>query len=169
MAGVRVVEVSHYVAGPMIGRTMADLGAAVTKIELAKHGDGARNNPPFISGVSAAFAVQNLGKKSVCLDFKTPRGAQLAQALAARADVFIENFTPGVLAKYGLSYEELSRLNPRLIMCSVSSYGQLGPYAQKPGNDPVAMALSGVMSRRRSRSAWLRGGLHRLVPSHGHR
>ena len=99
MAGVRVVEVSHYVAGPMIGRTMADLGAAVTKIELAKHGDGARNNPPFIGGVSAAFAVQNLGKKSVCLDFKTPPGAQLAQTLAARADVFIENFTPGVLAK----------------------------------------------------------------------
>ena len=146
MAGVRVVEVSHYVAGPMIGRTLADLGAAVIKIELARHGDGARNNPPFIGGVSASFAVQNLGKKSVCLDLKNPRGAQLAQALAARADVFIENFTPGVLAKYGLSYEELSRLNPRLIMCSVSSYGQLGPYAQQPGNDPVAMALSGVMS-----------------------
>ncbi|HXR36731.1 MAG TPA: CoA transferase [Candidatus Binataceae bacterium] len=143
-SGMRVVEFSQWVAGPMMAKMMADLGAEVIKLELPPGGDHLRASPQSRAGFNAGFISENRGKKSVCLDVKKPEGAAIARALIAHADVFLENFTPGVVAKYGLRYEELRPLNPRLIMCSISGYGQQGPYAHKAGNDLVAQAASGL-------------------------
>lgn len=143
-SGIRVVEFSQWVAGPMMAKMMADLGAEVIKLELPPGGDHLRASPQSRNGFNAGFISENRGKKSVCLEVKKPEGAAIARALIAHADVFLENFTPGVVAKYGLRYEELRPLNPRLIMCSISGYGQEGPYAHKAGNDLVAQAASGL-------------------------
>src|SRR6516225_4809228 len=129
----------------MMGKLLADLGAEVIKIEVAPHGDMMRYyGPP--SGQSAAFLSENRGKKSLCFDLKRPEGAELMRDLVRRADVLIENWTPGVLSKYGVSYETLAPLNPRLIMCSLSGFGQTGPHAGLPGNDLIAFAASGILN-----------------------
>ena len=128
----------------MMAKMMADLGAEVIKLELPPGGDHLRASPQSRAGFNAGFISENRGKKSVCLDVKKPEGAAIARQLIAHADVFLENFTPGVVAKYSLRYEELRPLNPRLIMCSISGYGQQGPYAHKAGNDLVAQAASGL-------------------------
>jgi crotonobetainyl-CoA:carnitine CoA-transferase CaiB-like acyl-CoA transferase len=129
----------------MMGKLLADLGAEVIKIEVAPQGDMMRYyGPP--SGQSAVFLSENRGKKSVCFDLKRPEGTELIRDMVRRADVLIENWTPGVLSKYGVSYEVLSPLNPRLIMCSLSGFGQTGPYANLPGNDLIAFASSGILN-----------------------
>jgi CoA:oxalate CoA-transferase len=144
-SGIRVLDLTQYIAGPMMGKLLADLGAEVIKIEVAPQGDMMRYyGPP--SGQSAAFLSENRGKKSLCLDIKRPQGAALLRDLVRRADVLIENWTPGVLAKYGVCYEALAPLNPRLIMCSLSGFGQTGPHARLPGNDLIAFAASGILN-----------------------
>jgi crotonobetainyl-CoA:carnitine CoA-transferase CaiB-like acyl-CoA transferase len=144
-SGLRVLDLTQYIAGPMIGKLMADLGAEVIKIEVAPHGDMMRHyGPP--SGQSTVFLSENRGKKSLCFDLKRPEGTALMRDLVGVADVLIENWTPGVLSKYGVSYETLRPLNPRLIMCSLSGFGQTGPYAHLPGNDLIAFAASGILN-----------------------
>jgi crotonobetainyl-CoA:carnitine CoA-transferase CaiB-like acyl-CoA transferase len=144
-AGIRVLDLTQYIAGPMMGKLLADFGAEVIKIEVAPQGDMMRYyGPP--SGQSAPFLSENRGKKSLCFDLKRPEGAALMRDLVRHADVLIENWTPGVLAKYGVSYEALAPLNPRLIMCSLSGFGQTGPYAGLPGNDLIAFAASGILN-----------------------
>jgi CoA:oxalate CoA-transferase len=144
-SGIRLIEFSQWVAGPMMAKMMADLGAEVIKLELPPAGDNMRV-PIVKAGWGASFISENRGKKSVCLNIKTAEGAAIARELIARADVFMENFTPGVVVKYGLGYEALRALNPRLIMCSISGFGQNGPDAHRPGNDLIAQAAGGLLN-----------------------
>lgn len=149
LAGVRVIDFTNFIAGPIATRFLADMGAEVIKVELPPRSvqTPTRFNAdsPGAAYTSVAFALWNRGKKSVCLDFHQPQGLEIAKQLVRRADVVVENFSPGVMQRAGLSYEELCKVNPRIIMCSVSGCGQTGPLARRPGNDHVAQALSGVM------------------------
>jgi len=145
LAGIRVLDFGHYIAAPILTRMMADMGAEIIKIELAPRGDLTRVYPYLKAGQSGAYIQHNRGKQSVCLDLKKPEALEIVQGLVPQMDVVIENFSPGTLPKYGLGYAELRKLNPRLIMCSISGYGQDGPYARRPGNDTVAQAMSGLM------------------------
>lgn len=142
LAGIRVLDFSNFVAGPFCGRLLADAGAEVVKIETFA-GDMVRQRAPFRGGMSTYFAQLNCGKQSVVLDLKTPGGRDAARALAAKADVIVENFKPGVMRRLGLGYPELSALNPRLIYCAISGFGQKGPEAERPAYAPVIHALSG--------------------------
>jgi crotonobetainyl-CoA:carnitine CoA-transferase CaiB-like acyl-CoA transferase len=145
LEGVRVLEFGQFIAAPLVTRMMADVGAEVIKVEMAPAGDTMRGFPPFFAGQSGGFVQQNRGKRSVCLDLGKPKGVELARQLVRHADVMVENFSPGVLERRGLGYAKLAEINPRLIMCSISGYGQTGPYANWPGTDPVAQAMSGLM------------------------
>jgi crotonobetainyl-CoA:carnitine CoA-transferase CaiB-like acyl-CoA transferase len=145
LSGVRVLDFGHYIAAPILTRMMADLGAEIIKVELAPRGDLTRIYQYFKAGQSGAYIQHNRGKQSVCLDLKKSEAVEIVKGLVPQVDVVIENFSPGTLAKYGLGYDGLKKLNPRLIMCSISGYGQDGPYAYRPGNDTVAQALSGLM------------------------
>jgi CoA:oxalate CoA-transferase len=148
LAGVRVIDFTNYIAGPIVTRFLADMGAEVIKVELPPRESPMQ--PRFIAqgpaaGGCVAFALWNRGKKSVCLDFHKPRGLEITKELVRRADVVVENFSPGVMERAGLSYEDLRKVNPRIVMVSVSGRGQTGAEARRPGNDHVAQALSGVM------------------------
>lgn len=145
LAGVRVIELAQYVAGPLAGRMLSDLGAEVIKLELAPSGDMVRYYPPLRGRASVGIIAYNRGKRSVCIDVKRAQGAELAADLICNSDIFLENFSPGVLPKYGLDYERLRGRNPRLIMCSITGYGQNGPWAHKPANDVIALASSGIL------------------------
>ncbi|WP_293855032.1 CaiB/BaiF CoA-transferase family protein [uncultured Alsobacter sp.] len=153
LEGIRVLDLSRVVAGPLAGQTLADLGADVIKVERRGGGDDLRTlGPPWISsqttpGVdqSTYFQTVNRGKRSLTLDFANPKGAEVLRRLAAQADVFIENFRTGTLERYGLGYEQLAALNPRLIYCSVTGFGQDGPYADRSGYDYLAQAMGGQM------------------------
>jgi CoA:oxalate CoA-transferase len=149
LAGVRVLEATNYIAGPVAGRILHDLGAEVIKLELPPNGDYSRGimpKPSSAARFSPLHAYYNRGKGSVCIDFKRLEGAELIRRLIPRFDVFLENLTPGLLAKYGLGYDELKKINPRLIMCSVSGFGQTGPMAKLPATDAIAQSISGVTS-----------------------
>lgn len=148
--GVRILDVTQYLAGPVAARLFVDLGAEVIKVEPPPKGEGSRllrfaagDGPK--GGPSAYFSMHNRGKKFVCIDFKRPEGAAVLKDLAKTADVFFQNYTPGVLAKYGLSYADIAAVNPSIVMCSVSTYGSDGPYAQRIGNDLVALAAGGLL------------------------
>jgi len=145
LSGVRVLDFGHYIAAPILTRMMSDMGAEIIKIELAPRGDLTRVYPYIRAGQSGGFMQHNRGKQSVCVDLKKPEAVEIVKALVPQVDVVIENFSPGTLAKYGFNYGELKKLNPRLIMCSISGFGQDGPYAHRPGNDTVAQAMSGLM------------------------
>ena len=153
LKGVRVIELARILAGPWAGQLLADLGADVIKIENPDGGDDTRKwGPPFVKGadgenLSAAYYHScNRGKRSVAVDFSTPEGAETVRRLAASADVFIENFKLGGLKKYGLDYESLAKLNPRLVYCSITGFGQDGPYAPRAGYDFIVQGMSGLMS-----------------------
>lgn len=150
LSGLRVVELARILAGPWAGQTLADLGAEVVKIEAPEGDDTRKWGPPFIDrgdDVSAGyFHSCNRGKKSVVVDFRTPEGKADLLGLIAEADVMIENFKVGGLAKYGLDYESLKEANPRLIYCSVTGFGQTGPYAPRAGYDFLMQGMSGLMS-----------------------
>ncbi len=149
LSGVRVVELARILAGPWIGQTLADLGADVVKVESPEGDDTRRWGPPFLETdgerAAAYFHGCNRGKRSVVADFSTERGREIVRRLAARSDVLIENFKFGGLAKFGLDYESLIRLNPRLVYCSVTGFGQNGPYAERPGYDFLIQGMSGYM------------------------
>ena len=150
LAGLRVIELARILAGPWAGQTLADLGAEVIKVEAPEGDDTRRWGPPFIEReggqVAAYFHAANRGKRSVVADFRTPEGQEKVRALVADADILIENFKLGGLAKYGLDYASLSALNPRLIYCSITGFGQDGPYASRAGYDYIIQGMSGLMS-----------------------
>ncbi len=144
--GYKVLDFSQIVAGPTCTLMMAEMGAEVIKVELAPAGDGARLGPVAIKGRSGYFVQHNRGKKDVCLNAKTPEGLQILKGLVEKVDVLVENYAPGVIGRLGLGYEVVSQLNPRLVMCSISAFGQEGPLAHEPGFDWVGAAYSGITS-----------------------
>ncbi len=150
LAGLKVVELARILAGPWAGQTLADLGAAVIKVEAPAGDDTRQWGPPFIDHdgdrTAAYFHACNRGKQSVVADFTTPAGQAMVRDLMRDADVLIENFKVGGLDKYGLDYATLSALNPRLIYCSITGFGQTGPYAHRAGYDYIIQGMSGLMS-----------------------
>lgn len=145
MEGYRVLDFSQFVAGSVAGRMLAEMGAEVIKVEIAPNGDGSRTYAVFKDRRSAFFVQHNRGKKSLCINPKTAAGLEILKGLIGRVDVFIENFTPGVIAQMGLGYDAVRAINPRIVMCSLSSFGQSGPLALKPGFDPNGAAYSGIL------------------------
>ncbi|TCL74956.1 CaiB/BaiF CoA-transferase family protein [Rhizobium sp. BK251] len=153
LSGIRVIELARVLAGPWAGQMLADLGADVIKVENPEGGDETRHwGPPFVEGedganLSAAYYhATNRGKRSITADFRDPEGQELVRRLTATADVVIENFKVGGLAKYGLDYESLSQVNPKLVYCSITGFGQTGPYAGLAGYDYIVQGMSGFMS-----------------------
>jgi crotonobetainyl-CoA:carnitine CoA-transferase CaiB-like acyl-CoA transferase len=125
---------------------LADLGAEVIKVELPGRGDDGRYGYPSVDGVPLAHLALNRNKKCITLDLRTPQGQEIARRLAAQADALVENFTPGTMAKWGMGYESLRQLNPRLVYAALSGFGQTGPYAHRPSYDIIAQAMGGLMS-----------------------
>jgi crotonobetainyl-CoA:carnitine CoA-transferase CaiB-like acyl-CoA transferase len=152
LAGLRVLELARILAGPWAGQVLADLGADVVKVERKGSGDDTRGwGPPFVEGVdgnhigSAYFHSTNRGKRSIEMDFESDEGRRIVRKLATRSDVLIENFKVGGLAKFGLDYKSLAPECPRLIYCSVTGFGQDGPYAKRAGYDLMAQGMGGIM------------------------
>jgi len=152
LAGLRVLELARILAGPWAGQILADLGADVIKVERKGSGDDTRGwGPPFVEAAegghlgAAYFHATNRGKRSIELDFESEDGRRIVKKLAARSDVLVENFKVGGLAKFGLDYGSLSKENPRLIYCSVTGFGQSGPYATRAGYDLMAQGMGGIM------------------------
>ena len=150
LAGIKVVELARILAGPWAGQTLADLGADVIKVEAPEGDDTRRWGPPFVTRdgdhSAAYFHATNRGKRSVVCDFRTAEGQAVVRDLVADADVLIENFKVGGLAKYGLDWDSLRQVNPRLIYCSITGFGQTGPYAHRAGYDFVIQGMAGLMS-----------------------
>jgi crotonobetainyl-CoA:carnitine CoA-transferase CaiB-like acyl-CoA transferase len=144
LAGIRVLDLSRVVSGPLCGRLLADLGADVVKIEPPE-GDTTRGVPPFVSGVSAYYAQMNAGKRNISIDLKAPGAPELVARLARTADVLIENFRPGVLARFGLDAPALRAANPRLVYCSVTGWGQDGPWRDRRAYAPLVHADIGTL------------------------
>ncbi|MBD2836822.1 CoA transferase [Pseudomonas sp. JM0905a] len=154
LSHIRVLDLSRVLAGPWSGQILADLGAEVIKVERPGSGDDTRAwGPPFLKGAdgrdtseAAYFLSANRNKQSVTVDFTRPEGQKLVRELAAKSDILIENFKVGGLAAYGLDYESLKAINPRLIYCSITGFGQFGPYAKRAGYDFMIQGLGGLMS-----------------------
>jgi crotonobetainyl-CoA:carnitine CoA-transferase CaiB-like acyl-CoA transferase len=154
LSHLRVLDLSRVLAGPWAAQFLADMGAEVIKIERPGEGDDTRGwGPPYLveptaddPGISAYFTCTNRGKKSVAVDMATPAGQDIIRRLAAKSDVVIENFKVGGLAKYGLDYASLKKVNPKLIYCSVTGFGQTGPYASRAGYDYLVQGMGGLMS-----------------------
>ncbi|MBL8561238.1 MAG: CoA transferase [Gemmobacter sp.] len=150
LEGIRVIELARILAGPWAGQTLADLGADVIKVEAPEGDDTRRWGPPFLTHegeeTAAYFHATNRGKRGITCDFRTPEGQETVRRLIATADVVIENFKLGGLAKYGLDYESLRKVNPRLVYCSITGFGQTGPYAPRAGYDFIIQGMAGLMS-----------------------
>jgi crotonobetainyl-CoA:carnitine CoA-transferase CaiB-like acyl-CoA transferase len=150
LSGLRVIELARILAGPWAGQTLADLGADVIKVEAPEGDDTRRWGPPFIDRegerAAAYYHATNRGKRSIICDFRTAEGQATVRRLVADADVVIENFKVGGLAKYGLDHAGLSAVNPRLIYCSITGFGQTGPYAGRAGYDYIIQGMAGLMS-----------------------
>ena len=153
LSGIRVLDLSRVLAGPWASQMLGDFGAEIIKIEKPGEGDDTRGwGPPFVKnpdgsdGDAAYFQSANRGKQSVAIDMATPEGQSLIKALAAKSDVVLENFKVGGLKKYGLDYESLKAINPKLIYCSITGFGQNGPYANRAGYDFMIQGMAGVMS-----------------------
>jgi crotonobetainyl-CoA:carnitine CoA-transferase CaiB-like acyl-CoA transferase len=150
LEGIRILDFTQWLAGPQATRLMVDLGAEVIKVELPPRGEHSRHirivpKDGKDGATPSYFIMHNRGKKSLCVDVKTPDGQAVIKDLIKVSDVLFENFTPGIMAHYGLTYDVVSQINPRLIMCSVSTYGQTGPYSRRIGNDLVALAAGGML------------------------
>jgi crotonobetainyl-CoA:carnitine CoA-transferase CaiB-like acyl-CoA transferase len=148
LAGIRVVDFSHFIAGPFATMILADMGAEVIKIEAPGHGDDLRRYPPVHTGLKhgAPFLWTNRNKRSVALDLKSPEGVEVARQLIATADVVVENFSTGVMERFGLDYESCCKIKPKIIYCSVSAYGRDGAFSDRLGFDPIAQVESGFVS-----------------------
>lgn len=153
LSGIRVIELARVLAGPWAGQMLADLGADVIKVENPEGGDDTRAwGPPFVEGAdgenlsAAYYHSTNRNKRSIAVDLKTPEGQETVRRLCASADVVIENFKRGGLEKYGLDYESLKAINPKLVYCSITGFGQNGPYADFAGYDYIVQGMSGFMS-----------------------
>ena len=154
LAGVRVLDLSRILAGPWATQILADLGAEVIKIERPGRGDDTRSwGPPYLkdrrgedTAESAYYLACNRGKRSLTLDFTKPEGAAIVRSLAEKSDLLVENFKLGGLARHGLGYDDLKALNPRLVYCSITGFGQSGPYRHRAGYDYTIQAMGGLMS-----------------------
>ncbi|PTB99257.1 CoA transferase [Marinobacter sp. Z-F4-2] len=153
LSHIRVLDLSRVLAGPWAGQVLGDLGAEVIKIERPGGGDDTRAwGPPYFKGrdgktdLSAYYLTANRNKKSLAVDISQPEGQRLIRELAAESDIILENFKVGGLKRYGLDYESLAKVNPRLIYCSITGFGQTGPYANRPGYDFLIQAIGGLMS-----------------------
>ena len=144
--GIRVIDCSRVLAGPFCGMLLSDLGADVIKVEDTGTGDESRTWPPHKDGESAAYLVINRNKRDIALDLKAPAGVEVLKRLVAGADVLIENFRTGTMESFGLGYDTLSAINPRLVYCSVSAFGRTGPRAEGAGYEALMQAFSGIMS-----------------------
>jgi crotonobetainyl-CoA:carnitine CoA-transferase CaiB-like acyl-CoA transferase len=144
--GYKVLDFTQVLAGPTTTRYMAEMGAEVVKVEIAPRGDISREVPFMRDGRSGYYVQQNRGKKSLCLDLKNPAGAAIIKELIPKFDVMVENFAPGVIGRLGFDYKVVKALNPLIIMCSISTFGQNGPLATRPGYDFIGCAYSGVLS-----------------------
>ena len=144
--GIRVIDLSRVIAGPWCGALLADLGADVVKVEDTGPGDESRTWPPHKDGEAAAYLLFNRNKRGIALDLKTPEAVEVVKRLVKTADVVIENFRTGTMESFGLGYEVLSAINPRLIYCSVSAFGRTGPRKDSPGYEALMQAFSGIMS-----------------------
>jgi crotonobetainyl-CoA:carnitine CoA-transferase CaiB-like acyl-CoA transferase len=147
LAGLKVIDLTHVMAGPTCTLMLADMGADVIKVEKTPNGDDTRNTvPPKIGEEAAAFLMMNRNKRGIVLDLKTEGGKRILRRLIATADVLVENFGPGVMERLGFGYEHLHKEHPALIYCSLSGFGRTGPYKHRRGFDLVAQAMSGIMS-----------------------
>ena len=150
LEGLKVIELARILAGPWAGQTLSDLGAEVIKVESFNGDDTRQWGPPFVKNdddTSASyFHSCNRGKKSICVDLKTSEGQEVIKNLVAEADILIENFKVSGLSKYGLDFENLIKVNPKLIYCSITGFGQTGPYAHRAGYDYIIQGMSGLMS-----------------------
>jgi crotonobetainyl-CoA:carnitine CoA-transferase CaiB-like acyl-CoA transferase len=146
LEGYRVLDFTQVLAGPTTTRYMAEMGADVVKVEFAPNGDIARGVPYLRDGRSAYYVQQNRGKKSLCLNLKNETAASIIREFISKVDVVVENFAPGVIGRLGFAYEAVRALNPKIIMCSISTFGQSGPLANRPGYDFIGCAYSGVLS-----------------------
>lgn len=145
LKGIRVLDLSRVLAGPFCSMNLSDLGAEIIKIEIPNRGDDTRAYPPFINGVSSYYMSLNRGKKSITLNLKTEEAVKIVHELVSKCDVVLENFRPGVTKRLNVDYETLKTINPKIIYCSISSFGQTGPYAQWPGYDLIIQGMSGLM------------------------
>jgi CoA:oxalate CoA-transferase len=146
LANIKILDLTRFVAGPFCTQLLADMGAEVIKIESADRGDETRHQGAAVNGESWYFVGLNRNKKSLTLDLKSKEGKEIFRRLAEDADVVVENFRPGVMRNFGFDYENLSKINPRIIYCGISGFGKDGPYAQRPAFDFIAQGLSGFMS-----------------------
>ncbi len=170
LAGIRVLDMSRILAGPWVGQLLADLGAEVIKIERPGKGDDTRAwGPPFVkdregndTSDAAYFMCANRGKKSLTLDIAKPEGQQIIRELAEKSDILIENYKVGDLKRYGLDYETLSALNPKIIYCSITGFGQTGPYRDRAGYDYLVQGMGGIMSMTGGREDRPGGGPQRV-------
>jgi crotonobetainyl-CoA:carnitine CoA-transferase CaiB-like acyl-CoA transferase len=144
LEGVRVLDLTNVMAGPYCSMVLGDLGAEVVKLE-SLDGDSTRKFEPQVNNESYCFAVLNRNKKSISVDLKAPQGKEIVRKLAARSEIVIENFRPGVVKKLGIAYDDLKQVNPSLIYASMSGFGQTGPYGRKGGFDIIAQGMSGIM------------------------
>src|SRR2546428_7206225 len=151
--GLRVLDLSNQLSGPYCAMLLGDLGADVIKVEHPVGGDPARLGAPHRGGESAPFMTVNRNKRSITVDLKTPDGLAIARRLAARADVVLENWRPGAAARLGLGYDDVRRLNPRVVYCSISGFGQTGPYASRGGVGRDRPGLSGPHAVHRAGAA----------------
>ena len=158
LKGIKVLDLSRILAGPWAGQMLADLGADVIKVERPGTGDDTRSwGPPYMPAAmgfeglgaceAAYFQSANRGKRSLCVDMSQPKGQDIIKQLAMQADVLIEKFKVGGLAKYGLDFESLSQINPRLVYCSITGFGQTGPYKDRAGYDFMIQAMGGIDER----------------------
>jgi crotonobetainyl-CoA:carnitine CoA-transferase CaiB-like acyl-CoA transferase len=145
LQGVKVLDLTNVMAGPYCSMVLGDMGAEITKIENFPEGDTSRRFEPQVNGESYCFAVLNRNKRSVALNMKDPRGKDIFMKLAAKADIIIENFRPGVVKKLGIDYDSVKGFNPGVIYASMSGFGQTGPYGKKGGFDIIAQGMSGIM------------------------
>lgn len=147
LKGLKVLDLTHVMAGPVAAMMLADLGADVIKVEKVPIGDDTRRtNPPAVGDQSASFLMMNTSKRGIGLDLKAPAGRDVLRRLAKDADILLENFRPGTLEKFGLGYDALREINPRLIYGVITGYGRTGPYSERAGFDLVAQGMSGLMS-----------------------
>ncbi|HUA32378.1 MAG TPA: CoA transferase [Candidatus Binataceae bacterium] len=144
--GYKVLDFTQIVAGPTCTLMMAEMGADVIKVEMAPGGDPARGGPMVVNGRSGYFVQHNRGKKGICVDLKTPEGFAIIKDLVAQADVLVENFAPGVIGRLGFGYDAVKAINPKIVMCSISAFGQTGPLAHEPGFDFLGASYAGIVS-----------------------
>jgi crotonobetainyl-CoA:carnitine CoA-transferase CaiB-like acyl-CoA transferase len=144
--GYKVLDFTHIVAGPTCTLMLAEMGAEVIKVEFAPHGDAARGGPYLVNNRSGYFVQHNRGKKGLCIDLKHPEASKIIRGLIPEMDVLVENYAPGVIGRLGFDYAAVSALNPRIVMCSISAFGQRGPLANEPGFDYLGAAYAGIVS-----------------------